>query len=165
MKRFFLASLTALFITALLHSPACSQDKGHIMLTNRAEIEKTVINDKGEKEILRVPAVKGLPGDKIIYTIEYENVSDKEAENIVIIDAVPEHMLYQDGSATGAGMEITFSVDRGKTYDIPENLKVIGEDGKERKADASEYTAIRWVLKSKLLPSQKGAVSFTAEIE
>ncbi|MDO8282968.1 MAG: hypothetical protein Q7U10_10180 [Thermodesulfovibrionia bacterium] len=165
MKRLFLVSLATLFITALLHIPAYSQDKGHIMLTNMAEIEKTVVNEKGEKEIVRVPAEKVLPGDKVIYTIKYENVSDKAAENVAIVDPVPEHMFYKDGSASGKGTDITFSVDKGKTYNVPEKLKVIGEDGKERKAEASEYTDIRWVMKNSLQPGEKGKVEFQAELE
>lgn len=165
MKRSVLASISILLIAVLFHSPAFSAEKEHILLNNIAEMEKTIINAKGEKEIVRVPAAKIFPGDEVIFTITYENISDKAVDNFVIVDPVPEHMFYKDGSATGNGTNITFSVDKGKTYNTPEKLKVSGEDGKERKAEASEYTDIRWALKNSLQPGEKGKVEFKTELE
>ncbi|MBI4826559.1 MAG: DUF11 domain-containing protein [Nitrospirae bacterium] len=165
MKRSVLSSISILLIAVLFHSPAFSAEKEHILLNNIAEMEKTIVNAKGEKEIVRVPAAKIIPGEEVIFTITYENISGKSVDNFVIVDPVPEHMFYKEGSASGKGADITFSVDRGKTYHLPEKLKIIGEDGKERKAEASEYTDIRWALKNSLQPGEKGKVEFKAELE
>jgi hypothetical protein len=74
-------------------------------------------------------------------------------------------MLYKDGSAGGEGTVITFSVDDGKTYDVPGNLKVLDADGKERSAVASDYTHIRWTLEKSVSPEAVGYVSFRAILE
>lgn len=165
MKRKVLASLLIMLIAVLFYGPAFSEEKEHILLNNIAEMEKAIVNAKGEKEIVRIPAVKVLPGEEVIYTITFENVSDKAADKFTIVDPVPEHMFYKGGSAAGKGTDITFSVDKGKTYDTPEKLKVIGEDGKERKAEPHEYTNIRWIVTGSLKPGEKGKVEFRAELE
>lgn len=165
MKRSVLASISILLTAVLFSGPAFSDEKEHIKLNNIAEMEKTVVNAEGEKEIVRVQAAKVLPGNEIIFTITYENISDQAIDNVVIVNPVPEHMFYKDGSASGKDTDITFSVDNGKAYNKPDKLKVMGEDGKERKAEASEYTDIRWVVKSSIKPGENGRVEFKAELE
>lgn len=165
MKRIILTTLSLLFAGFVFLSAASAQEEGHINLKTVAEVEKVIVNENGEKETIRVPAAKVIPGDEVIYTISYWNIGDEPAEKVVITDPIPEHMLYTGGNVSGEGMEITFSVDDGNTYDKPENLKVIGEDGKERKAILSEYTHIRWTMKRDLQPGEEGKVEFRAELE
>ena len=84
---------------------------------------------------------------------------------MVITNPVPEHMNYKGGSAAGEGMAITFSIDGGNSYDRPENLKVKNTDGKERIAEPSEYTHIRWVLNGSIQPGEGGEVIFRAILQ
>ena len=56
-------------------------------------------------------------------------------------------MRYLDDTAAGPGAQITFSVDGGRTFDAPENLRVVGADGQRHAATAADYTHIRWQLK------------------
>ena len=165
MKHLFFTALAFMLTAFVFAGHADAQDKGHIELTTVAEIEKVVVNETGEKETMLVPAAKVLPGDEVIYRITYRNISDKPVENIVITDPVPEHMFYKGGSASGEGMEITFSIDGGKTYDTPDKLIKTLDDGSKVMAEASEYTNISWAMKRDLQPGEKGEVSFWAELE
>jgi uncharacterized repeat protein (TIGR01451 family) len=165
MKRCAFIVLSILLSVLLGTTAVWAQKKGIIELEAVAEQEKEVINDKGKKEITRVPVARVVPGDEVIYTFNYTNIGEEPADNVVITDPVPEHMVYTEGSAKGAETAITFSVDKGTTYDLPIKLTVVGADGKKRPAKGSDYTHIKWTLQRALAPGEKGRVSFRARLE
>jgi uncharacterized repeat protein (TIGR01451 family) len=165
MKRSAFIVLSILLSVLLGATAVWAENKGIIELGVLAWQEKEVINEKGEKEITRVPAAMVVPGDEVIYTLNYTNVGEEPADSVIITDPVPEHMVYTEGSAEGADTVITFSVDKGATYGLPAVLTVAGADGKERPAKGSDYTHIRWTLQRSLAPGEKGGVSFRARLE
>jgi len=144
---------------------AWSQSRGHIQLQSVAEVEQEVMNTEGKMEIRRVPAAKVIPGTEVIFTQRYENVSQETAENAVISNPIPEHMIYTDGSARGEGTRITFSVDHGQSYNIPAKLFVFDTAGRKFPARPKDYTNIRWTLTHPLPSGVKGEVSFRAILE
>jgi uncharacterized repeat protein (TIGR01451 family) len=153
-----------IWLAVLLALPAASwaQSKGHIKLTSVAEVEKEVFNQEGKKVIKRVPASKVLPGSEVIFTTRYENVSKQKAENAVITNPVPEHMLYKQNSAGGTGARVMFSIDNGKSYNIPNQLFIMDAAGRKFPARPKDYTHIRWTFKNPLPSGAKGEVSFRA---
>jgi uncharacterized repeat protein (TIGR01451 family) len=112
-----------------------------------------------------VPAAKVVPGEVVIYTINYTNNGAEEAENFVITNPVPEHMVYLSSSAEGENSEITFSVDGGNSYDTAENLTITDAKGNQKAAKVSDYTHIRWVMHDPITPKQTGQVNFKAQLE
>lgn len=165
MRKIALFALCSMALAWLMPVAGLAQEKGYIELRSMAEVEVEVVDDRGETVIERVPAVKAYPGDEVVFTTIYTNISAEKADNVTITNPVPEHMLLSKGTAKGRGTAVTFSVDGGQSFDIPENLKVKGEDNRERPARASEYTHIRWRLIETLGPEQRGEVSFRAVIE
>ncbi|MGA1795804.1 MAG: hypothetical protein ACMUIL_08080 [bacterium] len=157
--------LPVIFLAFALSYPAIAQEKGHIELTCIAETEIETVNEKGEKEIQRVEASKVVPGDTVIYTIFYTVIGNDTVNDVVINNPIPEHMVYKGETALGEGASVTFSIDGGKVFDSPENLKVKDEEDKERVAMASEYTHIRWSLTHAVKPGQTGQVSYRAQLE
>lgn len=137
---------------------------GSIQLKTVAEVEVTTTNEKGEKEVKRLPAKQVVPGAEVIYTISVTNTGNESASNVVVTDPIPEHMSYVDNSASGADTEITFSVDGGKHYDLPEKLKVKNSKGVLQAAKAIDYTHIRWLLNFTLKPEQSSSVWFKARL-
>ncbi len=162
MKRITFFALAFMFATFAGGNASWAQQKGSIELKSTAEREIIVINDKGEKEKKVIKAEKVVPGDNVIYTIYYENISEDIVENVNVTNPIPEHMLYKVNTAFGADTLITFSVNDGKTYDVPENIMVIGEDGEDRPAGPSDYTNIRWTFQGNLMPGEIGNVSYKA---
>lgn len=158
--------LTTLSLLLLLVLPVQAADKGAIELRSTAEVEISVKNDKGADVVTRVDAAmaKVVPGDTVIFTTYYTNVSANPATDIVIDNPVPEHMLYLDGTAEGANTRIEFSVDQGKTFGAAGKLKVKDDKGKERPATAADYTNIRWTREGALGKGAKGSVSFRAKL-
>ena len=86
-------------------------------------------------------------------------------DNVAVSNPVPEHTAYVDGSASGAGVVISFSVDGGKSYDQPDKLKVKGADGKLRTASSADYTHIRWQLNKSLPPQGTIAVEYRVKVK
>lgn len=156
------ASVLIVGIVAILATAASVWAQGHIKLTSVAEMEKAVFNQEGKKEIKRIPAARVVPGSEVIFTTYYENVSKQTAEKAVITNPIPQHMIYKEGSAQGEGTRITFSVDNGKSYNIPAKLFVLDAAGRQYPALPKDYTHIRWAFETPLPPGAKGAVSFRA---
>ena len=155
--------MTLLFVPAVL--PA--QQKSAIQLTSVAEVEMTETNAKGEKVVKRKEAAmaKVVPGDLVIFTTRYVNTGKQPADNMTIMNPVPDHMTHLDKSAEGKGARIDFSVDGGKTYGAPNKLMVTDGQGGVRPALARDYTHIRWVLTAPLAPGGTGSVSFRTQLK
>jgi len=165
MKSLVLTLAVLMILISAGTDSAWSQEKGAVELKAVAEMEVEVVGDDGQKEIQRVPAAKVVPGDVVIYTITYTNNGQEAAENFVIVNPVPEHMIFIAESAEGDNTEITFSVDGGDNYDIPGNLTITDSKGKPIAASISDYTHIRWVLNEPVAPEATGIVYFKAQLK
>lgn len=165
MKKVSLFLLTTIFFCSLLPVTASAEKNGTITLKSIAEVEVEDFNEEGMKVIKRVPAAKVIPGTEVVFTTLYTNTGKEDADKAVITNPVPEHMIYKEGSAKGAETKITFSVDGGKKFDLPENLMVKTKNGKKASAAPADYTHIKWIFINPIKPSAKGDVSFRAVLK
>ena len=152
-------------VLSLVFSAAMAQQKGNIRVQTVAEKEQSVIDDSGQEATRLVPVSTVVPGDEVIYTISFTNISDEPAERVTITNAVPEHMAYVSDTAFGPGTEVSYSVDGGFSYGSPDELTVKDDLGDERPANASNYTHIRWVMRNNLEPGSKGFARFRAQLK
>lgn len=134
-------------------------------LTTTVQQQKTTVDAKGAKHTAIGPVERALPGNEFVYTITYRNTGKQPAGDVVINDPIPEHTVYVGDSAEGKGMTITFSIDGGKTWGKPEELRIKNADGTTTDALPRDYTNIRWVLNGKLAPGAQGTVSFHAILQ
>jgi uncharacterized repeat protein (TIGR01451 family) len=137
-----------------------SQQGNCIELKTSAEVEKEVVNDKGEKSKTLVPAGTVVPGTEVVLTVTANNVCKQASDKVVINNPVPEHMTLVPGSVIGAGSDITFSVD-GKTF-APAGKLTVTADGATRPARVEEYKHIRWEFKNSLAPGASAFGRFRA---
>ncbi len=165
MKEKLLSAVIAMLFTLPLI--AIGSEKGLLELRSVAEVEIERVNNKGEKERIRVDAAgaKVTPGDEVIFTTYYSNIGDKPAEGVTITSPIPEDMLYIDFSAEGEGAIIKFSVDGGKNFDFASKLKVKDSQGKMRRAGPSDYSDISWTVDREIGPDKRGNVSFRAKVK
>jgi uncharacterized repeat protein (TIGR01451 family) len=138
--------------------------KNCIELKNDAQLEQQVTDAQGNKTTKLVAPGKVLPGNEVIYTITASNVCDKAATNVVINNAVPEHMTYVMNSAMGVGTDMVFSLD-GTSFAKLEALTVKNADGSTRAARAEDIKAIRWTYSTAINPGQSGFVRFRATVK
>jgi uncharacterized repeat protein (TIGR01451 family) len=142
-----------------------AQADGDIVVQSIAETEVEVINRAGRKEKKREPVALAIPGSKVIYTTRFTNKGNKPAGNVVINNPIPENTVFVGGSAFGTNTAITYSVNGGKNYDVPNKLKINTPGGAERQAEPRDYTHIRWRYVGELPPGKRGEVGFRVVIK
>jgi uncharacterized repeat protein (TIGR01451 family) len=159
------AVTTVLAILLLAAGVAWAQETALITLRSEVLREVEVQNEQGEKETRLVPAPRAMPGDVLVFRINYTNGGSEPARDVQLTNPVPEQMVYEGGSATGDKTAIYFSVDGGQTFAEPGSLTVIGEDGKPKPAQPADYTHIRWQIDGSVPPGGGGTVSFKARLK
>jgi uncharacterized repeat protein (TIGR01451 family) len=112
-----------------------------------------------------VPADRVVPGDEVFYTLEIRNTGSRPLPAPTVDFPIPEHMRYIADSAVGAGADVSYSVDGGRTFDRPENLSIVAVSGEPRLATAADYTHIRWRLKHVLQAKAMALARFRAVVK
>jgi uncharacterized repeat protein (TIGR01451 family) len=163
LRSFCLTIVTML--TALLLPLHVSAADGAIKFSNLALKEVTTTNAKGEKVVSYVEPTLAVPGDTILYSIKFENISKQAVSNIVVDDPIPNNSSYRLNTATGKNTKITFSIDSGKTFGNPQDLVVKDKSGKSWVAKPEDYTHIRWIYEKALAPGAIGEVFFMTKIK
>jgi len=157
MKRLIGLILTMSALTA----HAIAQEQGHLNVTTFVQKEEVSVNTAGEAETQLVEATTVVPGDRVVYTITFRNISDDAAENVVITNPIAASLTYIDGSAFGPGTEIQFSVDGGNSF-AERGALTVDENGDVRPAEAKDFTHIRWVMQQDLAVGAQGMARFSA---
>ena len=129
-----------------------------------AEVEHSSPSPGGEVTKV-IPADRVVSGDSVIYTLEVRNTAPTTVPRPVVTYPIPTHMTYTPDSAVGPGTEITYSVDAGRSFDVPENLRIHEPGGQLRAATAADYTHIRWQLKNALKANSVAFLRFRARVK
>ena len=156
------ANLTITLAIVFASAAALAQE-GHLNVMTVVQKEEVIIADDGSRETRLVSADTVVPGDEVVYTVSFSNISSDPAENVVITNPLPSELSYVEGSAFGPGAEIQFSVDGGSNFADAEEL-VVSDDGTERPAGADDFTHIRWVMTSAIEPGTQGLAQFRARL-
>jgi uncharacterized repeat protein (TIGR01451 family) len=122
-----------------------------------AEVRETV-NAPDRQTHRMVPAKRLSQGQVVYYTVRITNPTPVFANNVLVSQRVPANTTYVEGSATGPGAEIEFSVDGGVTFARPEKLQL--DDG--TRAPPERYTHIQWRLRNPLAPGAVALARFRA---
>ena len=133
----------------------------HIVTRVSAELApQGAVHDANEQKLQTAQRV--VPGDVLIYTVELRNAGRYAAEAALVVQPIPNHMMYLADSAVGPGVDVDYSIDGGHTFDTPENLKF---PGAAVRAKAADYTHIRWRLRNRLKPNSVAYVRFRAQVK
>ncbi len=95
-------------------------------------------------------------------SVHFTNESGHMVDGVRVTSPVPPDVAYVAGSATGSGSHVLYSVDQGRTFGQPAELKVAGADGSLRAATAADYTHVRFILDAALDVGASGVVRFRA---
>jgi len=136
-----------------------------ISITTSKEVTETVGGSKVRK---LVPAKQAASGDTLVYSLAYSNKGNETATDAIIDNPVSAGMSYIDNSASGAGAEISFSIDGGKSYKKPSLLtyEIKQPNGTVQKYTArpEEYTHIRWTIRQ-VPAGTGGTLGFSARVK
>lgn len=151
-------------VNALAQDPAQQAPKGHLQVQTVVQKEEVVVGDNGEEQVKLVDAKTVIPGDEVIYTVTFRNISDNAAENVVITNPIAANLEYVDGSAFGPGSDIVFSVDGGTVFDDANEL-LVADGGVMRRAEAKDFTHIRWQMQNDIPAGSQGVARFRAKLQ
>jgi len=140
-----------------------AQESGHLNVRTVVQKEEVIVNDAGETERRLVAADAVVPGDDVVYTITFTNISSENAENVVITNPISNDLTYVTGSAIGPGTVIEFSVDGGQTFGQADEL-LVGTNGGQRPAGADDFTHVRWTMENELAAGAQGMARFRARL-
>lgn len=154
---------TVALASALVLSLNAQAEEGKLEIKTVVQKEEQVTDANGKTTVQLVAVESVVPGEEVIYTVSYTNISDEKTDNIVITNPIPAQLTYVQGSAFGPGTQITFSVDGGKTFGSPETL-LVNDNGLERSATAEDFTNIRWQVTGELNSGDRGFARFRARL-
>lgn len=161
MKNAFLKSRWAsIGLGLLLVAAHTAWAQSPVSLKSTVETERMVRQADGQMLPKRSLVKSAVPGEEVIVTNTFSNISTKPAGDLVLTNPIASDLRLK--KAWGEGAAITYSVDGGKSYDAPEQLKVQGKDGKARAALVDDYTHVRWVMQGSLAAGASTAVGFNA---
>ena len=161
MKKFTMIVLVGVLV--ILTNMFAKQPK--VTLVSKSYKEVHEITKNGKKEIKYIDIDKILPGDIVLYKNTINNLDNKPANNMVLQNPIPEHTQYIESSAKCENAcEILYSVDGGKIYKDASKL-MVNENNTPRLAKPSEYTNVKWILKTPLKPNSTTYVSFKTKLK
>ena len=137
-----------------------------LALTAEQVVEREVIvkNLDGTETVKREKADKVVPGEKIVYSINYYNDLDKSADNVVLVMPVPAELTYIEGSADADGTRTAYSADGGKTFAARQEVTIKTAEDSIRTAESADITHVKWIVSS-IMPGEQGTLSFKGELK
>lgn len=153
MRHFTFAIIAA---TSLLASASASA------LTAKQIVEKEVVVQMpdGTENVTRAPAEMVVPGERIVYTLNFTNDDAAPASDLVLTMPVPTEIKFMDGSADKVGAKTVYSADGGQSFAQRSALRKVGADGNVRSAADEDITHIRWTVAGPIAVGETGNLSF-----
>lgn len=138
---------------------AANAHAGPLTITSQTSVEQRVAAPDGTVRMVLVPAKRAIPGDKVVFALNYHNTGTQPIANLVLANPVPKGMVYR---AVAAGSPIPeVSVD-GKTFGTLASLRVRTAEGGSRAAGPDDVTSVRWRLTNAVAPGSQGQLAFQA---
>ena len=156
--RYFVSLLSA----AVLSSVSLSAQA----LTAQQTVQKetTVVAADGSISTVRETAEKIVPGERIVYSLNYENDAAAPANDIVLTMPIPPEVKFIEGTADAPQTNVTYSADGGESFSSRQSVMLIDNSGNIRAASADELTHIRWTVPGPIPAGDSGALSFSASV-
>ena len=161
MRNFISKSTTALIGGLVIVLPLSAS-----ALTAQQSVQKEVtqLTADGTTQIVRQGAEKVVPGERIVYTLDFTNDEAKAASNIVLTMPIPSEVAYIEGTADKTGAQVTYSADGGDTFADRQSVMKIDAAGNIRAAGAGELTHVRWTVVGPVSAGASGELSFSATV-
>ncbi|MDP3905664.1 hypothetical protein [Novosphingobium sp.] len=146
------------FAASTLSAPALAETAkaAQVELESDVKVEKVVAENGTVRKTWVTPQVV-VPGDRLIFSVRYRNVSADKVETFVVTNPIPQPvMLAADGADA-----LDVSVDAGRNWGSLGALQVADGKGGQRGALNSDVTHIRWTLPV-LNPGESGTLTYNA---
>lgn len=135
-------------------------------LTAKQSVEKetTIVGADGSVQTVRETVEKIVPGERVVYSLDYANDEAAAANDIVLTMPIPAEVKYIEGSAEQPQANVTFSADGGESFSNRQSVMMIDQAGNIRAAGADELTHVRWTVAGPISAGESGVLSFAASV-
>jgi len=147
-------------LAAVLTTPAFAG--GPLQVASKVLTEKKAAAADGTTRVTLVPTKKVVPGDKVVFVLDYHNTGAQPLANVVLDNPVPQELAYRSAAQGSPTPEV--SVD-GKTYGELGALHVRTASGGLRPASLDDVTSVRWRLASPITAGAHGQLAFQAVLK
>lgn len=126
--------------------------------------ETTVVGSDGSISTVRETVEKIVPGERVVYTLDFKNDDIEAANDIVLTMPIPAEVKYLEGTAEVPETNVTFSADGGESFSSRQSVMLMDSAGNIRAAGADELTHIRWSVPGPVEAGEGGVLSFAASV-
>ncbi|MBK7283147.1 MAG: DUF11 domain-containing protein [Sphingomonadales bacterium] len=145
-----------IFLTLLaILAPSMAFAANNVTLSSLVFVEKAVPDGAGRKHIVLEEPKSVMPGDRLVFILNYRNAGRLPASDFVVTNPLPAAVVYQGGAESAQ-----VSIDGGRNWGTLPALRVLEPDGRWRSARAEDVTHLRWVLKQAIPAGAFGKLSF-----
>ena len=128
------------------------------------EKETTTIGADGSVQTVRETVEKIVPGERVVYSLNFINDDAAPANDIVLTMPIPSEVKFIEGTADVPATTVTFSADGGESFALRQSVMKLDGTGNIRTASADELTHIRWTVPGPVAVGAGGALSFAATV-
>lgn len=147
---------TVLFLLLAALAPAQALAANQVALDNHVFVERVSTDAAGKQKILLEEPKVVVPGDRLVFVLNYRNAGAQPADRFVITNPMPSAVRFADAGDTRP----LVSVDGGKQWGLLSDLSVPMTDGTRRAAQPADVTHIRWAFRDPIPVGGTGKLMF-----
>ena len=151
--------LLILLLATLAPAPALAANQ--VALDNNVFVERVSTDASGKQRVLLEEPKVVVPGDRLVFVLNYRNAGAQPADKFVITNPMPSAVRF----AGAADASPIVSVDGGKAWGALDTLSVIQPDGTRRPAQPADVTHIRWAFQKPIPAGGSGKVMFRGVVK
>ena len=148
-----------LFLAALLPAPAMAANQ--VALDNSVFVERVTTDATGKQRVLLEEPKVVVPGDRLVFVLNYRNAGAQAADTFVITNPMPSAVRFSDAGET----QPLVSVDGGRQWGLLSDLTVATTDGSRRAAQPGDVTHIRWAFQKPIPAGASGKLMFRGVVK
>ena len=143
-----------LLLAAALPVPALAANE--VALDNLVFVERVSTDAEGKQRILLEEPKVVVPGDRLVFVLNYRNAGAQPADRFVITNPMPAAVRFADAGDT----QPLVSVDGGKQWGRLGELSIATADGVQRAAQPADVTHVRWAFQKPIPAGATGKLMF-----
>ena len=152
---------TALFLLLAASMPAQALAANQVALDNNVFVERVSVDAQGKQKILLEEPKVVVPGDRLVFVLNYRNAGAQPADKFVITNPMPAAVRFADAGDTSP----LVSVDGGKQWGLLADLTIPMSDGSRRSAQPADVTHVRWAFQKPIPVGGTGKLIFRGVVK
>jgi hypothetical protein len=152
---------TVLFLLLAMLAPGQALAANQVALDNAVFVERVSTDAQGKQKILLEEPRVVVPGDRLVFVLNYRNAGAQPADKFVITNPMPSAVRFADAGDTRP----LVSVDGGKQWGLLADLSVPMTDGSRRAAQPADVTHVRWAFQKPIPVGGTGKLMFRGVVK